>query len=216
MLGKLAELERKLRELSHDQTAIQIIQSFAIDLGNTKQRQIIFGSDGALLRDPIFYQDALEKGLLDEKEEPFNLLQGDIISTDAAYFFGERLEGMKFAIANSTCDLVPHRRQNAILFRIEAITQARYPDAKSIISQLLKFKSTQRMYLPRLNSDSEDVLANCIIFDGVVQISLDDLQMAAREASLSLIGWRIFGSLLRTIMVRAGESEVKLRTALNS
>ncbi len=107
MLGKLAELESQIRELSHDQTAIQIIQSFAIDLGNTKQRQIIFGSDGALLRDPFFYQDALEKGLLDEKEDPFNLLQGDIVSTDAAYFFGERLEGMKFAIANSTCDLVP-------------------------------------------------------------------------------------------------------------
>jgi hypothetical protein len=30
------------------------------------------------------------------------LLQGDIISTDTAYFLGERLIGMKFAIVNAT------------------------------------------------------------------------------------------------------------------
>lgn len=213
MLDELAELETQLRCLSHDQTAIELIQSFAQKLGKTKQRQIVFGSEGALLRKPILYQEVLERGLIADNEDPFFLLQGDIISTDAAYFFGERLEGMKFAIASSTCDLVPNRRENAVLFRIEPITIENYPNAKQIISELLKFQSTKRMYLPRLLDDSNNVVANFIVFDGVVQIRLDDLLMATRNASLSLVGWRIFGSLLRTIMVRAGESEVTMRTA---
>jgi hypothetical protein len=36
--------------------------------------------------------------------------------------FGERLLGMKFIIASSTCDLVENRRENAVLFRIQPIT----------------------------------------------------------------------------------------------
>ncbi len=96
----------------------------------------------------------------------------------------------------------------------EPIT-ADYPKAKELISNLLKFKSTQRMYLPPLPEDGEEVIANAVIFDGIVQIRLIDLLMATRNASLSLVGWRIFGSLVRTIMVRAGESEIKMRTNLS-
>ena len=214
MFSELAELEAQLQTLSHDQTAIDLIKKFAEKLGKTKKRQIVFGSEGALFRQPILYQEVLERGLIID-DDPFILLQGDIISTDTAYFFGERLEGMKFAIASSTCDLVPERRENEVLFRIESITKTKYSDdkLKEMLSQLLKFNSTKYMYLPPLPNDSDDVIANCIVFDGVVQIRLDDLLMATRHASLSLVGWRIFGSLLRTIMVRAGESEIKMRTA---
>lgn len=212
---KLAKLEAELRKHSHDPIAIQIIRDFAEKLGKTRERQIVFGCDGAILCSPILYQDVLDKGLIDEQEDPFNLLQGDIISTDAAYFLGDRLEGMKFAIASSTCDLIPERRKYATLLPIEPITKAKYPtNHKDIINSLLKFTSTKQMYLPRLSSDSDDILANVIVFDGIVQIHLADLQMATRHASLSLIGWRIFGSQLRTIMVRAEESEIKMRTAL--
>ncbi|MDB9315577.1 hypothetical protein PN462_20865 [Spirulina sp. CS-785/01] len=35
-----------------------------------------------------------------------------------------------------------------------------------------------------------------------------------RYASLSLVGWRIFGSLVRSILVRTGESEVTIRQAI--
>ena len=70
------------------------------------------------------------------------------------------------------------------------------------------------MYLPSLPDDPIDALANAVSFDGIVQVrlSLLLLLLATRYASLSLVGWRIFGSLIRTIMVRAGESEVKMRS----
>jgi hypothetical protein len=120
---------------------------------------------------------------------------------------------MKFIIASSTCDLVENRRENAVLFRIQPVTAA-YPNFKSVIGELLKFESTKLMYLPRLKSDKEDIIANFIVLDGVIQIRLIDLCMATRHSSLGLIGWRIFGSLLKTVMARTGESEVKMRTAI--
>jgi hypothetical protein len=70
------------------------------------------------------------------------------------------------------------------------------------------------MYLPPLPRDADNVIANAIVFDGVIQIELEKLLLANRHASLSLVGWRIFGSLVRNIMVRAGESEVAMRTSL--
>jgi hypothetical protein len=138
------------------------------------------------------------------------LLQGDIISTDSAYFLGERLTGMKFAIATSTCALVPQRREYASLLRVEPVYTDN-KDAKQVIGELLIFTSTKRMYLPRLPNDMDNVLANAVNFDGIVQVRLEDLLLATRDASLSLVGWRIFGSLIRSIMVRAGESEVLMR-----
>lgn len=65
------------------------------------------------------------------------------------------------------------------------------------------------MYLPSLPDDPIDALANAVSFDEIVQVRLEQLLLATRYASLSLVGWRIFGSLVRTIMVRTGESEVK-------
>lgn len=214
MREKLIELEEKLKHHSHDQTAIEIVQEFAKSLGKTRNKQVVFGSDGVLLREPpITYQEVIDKGLISQDEDPFSLLQGDIVSTDAAYFFGERLLGMKFIIASSTCDLVENRRENAVLFRIQSITDDD-KTAASTISELLRFKSTKLMYLPRLKSDTTDVIANLVLLDGVVQIRLDDLHLATRHASLGLTGWRIFGALLKTVMARTGESEVKMRTSI--
>jgi hypothetical protein len=59
------------------------------------------------------------------------------------------------------------------------------------------------------------VVANAILFDGLIQIKLDDLLLAHRYASLSLVGWRIFGSLIRNIIVRTSESEVRMRMSLS-
>lgn len=210
MPKELTELENQLRNLSHDSQAITIIQEFAKQLGRTRDRQNIFNKKGAIVRESIYFADVLALGLIDSGEDAFTLLQGDIISTDSAYFLRERLTGMKFAIASSTCDLVPERRKFANLLRIEPI-YASDNNAKQLISELLTFKSTKKMYLPRLPNDREQVGANAVNFDGIVQVRLEDLLLATRYASLSLVGWRIFGSLLRTIMVRAGESEVKMR-----
>lgn len=209
----LAELESQLRTLSHNDQALQIIREFAGKLKKTKDRQKIFGSEGALVRKPIEYQDVLKRGLIDDDEDPFTLLQGDIVSTNAAYFLGERITGSKFAIASSTCDIIPNRRQYAALLRLQPI-KVDHPKAKELLSEMLTFKSTKRMYLPSLPDDPHEVLGNAVVFDGIVHIQLSDLLMSTRHASLSLVGWRIFGSLIRTIVVRTGESEVKMRSNL--
>lgn len=209
----LAELEAHLSTLSHDDQALRIIQNFAQKLGKTSKRQSLFNSKGALIREPIIYQDVLNRGLINTEEDPFTLLQGDIISTDAAYFLGERIIGMKFVIATSTCDLVPGRREYAAMLRVQPI-KTDDPNAKQLLGELLKFNSTQRMYLPPLPGDSSNVIANSLVFDGIIQVRLSELLMATRYASLSLVGWRIFGSLVRSIMVRAGASEVRMRSSI--
>lgn len=211
----LIELESCLQSLSHDLQPLSIIQSFARKIGKTKARQKLFNANGALVRPPIEYQALRERGLIPPEEDSFTLLQGDIISSNAAYFLGERITGTKFTIASSTCDLVPGRRQYATLLRLQPVTSDN-PHAKQLLGEMLKFTSTQRMYLPPLPGDRDTVLANAVLFDGVVQIRLEDLLMSTRHASLSLVGWRIFGSLVRTIMVRAGDSEVKMRTSLQA
>ena len=209
--ASLEELESQLKHLSHNTDSLDLLQSFAQKLGKTKVRQRIFNAEGALVRNKIEYQEMLEKGIIDADEDPFMFLQGDIISSDAAYFLGERLNNTKFAIASSSCDLIPSRRQYATLLRIQPISSDN-SQAKQLLGEMLSFKSTKRMYLPPLPGDASNVLANAILFDGVVQIKLEDLLMSTRHFSLSLVGWRIFGSLVRIIMVQAGENEVKMRS----
>jgi hypothetical protein len=208
----LAALEKRLSGRSHETEALQLIQSFAQNLGKTKARQKLFNAPGTLVRHPILYQDALERQLISPDDDAFTLLQGDIVSTEAAYFLGERIVGARFAIATSTCDLIPHRREYAALFRLQPLRHDA-PNISSLLGELLRFASTRRMYLPPLPDDPQEVIANVILFDGIAQIRLNDLLLAHRQASLSLVGWRIFGSLVRTMMVRAGKSEVEMRTS---
>ncbi len=209
----LKSLEEALRDLSHDDSAVRLVRNFASQLGKTKQRQQTFNAPGAIVREPLHYDEALANGSIEPTEDRFSLLQGDIISSDAAYLLGERLTGMNFVIASSTCDLVTGRRDYAALLRIQPIT-VNTPNAADAIGQLLKFQSTQRLYLPPLPSDPAHTLANALLFDGIIQIELSELLLATRKASLSLVGWRIFGSLLRSMLVRTGEGEVRLRMNL--
>lgn len=211
----LASLEAKLQSLSHDAQALHLIQSFAQGLGKTKARQKVFNAAGALLRLPILYQEVVQRQLISSDEDAFTLLQGDIVRTDAAYFLGERITGARFSVATSTCDLVPNRREYAALFRLQPLHYD-MPNIQSLLGELLKFASTRRMYLPPLPDDPQEVIANVVLFDGIVQIQLNDLLLATRQASLSLVGWRIFGSLVRTMMVRTGDSEVLMRTSYES
>jgi hypothetical protein len=207
----LAALEVALRYLSHDERAVQLVRSFADQLGKTKQRQQIFNAPGALVRTPIEYDAAVASGVINATEDRFGLLQGDIVSTDAGYMLGERLAGVKFVIASATCDLVTGRREYAALLRIQPIT-VDTPQAANLLGQLLKFQSTQRLYLPPLPQDAPDTLANAALFDGIVQIKLERLLLATRLASLSLVGWRIFGSMIRSLLARTGDGEIRLRS----
>ena len=215
-MPSLSDLEMRLRGLSHNSDALQIIQEFAAAFKKTKQRQEVFNTSGALVRLPISYSESLERGLV-AAEDAFALLQGDIVSTEAAYFMGERLVERRFLVANSTCDLVPSRRSYAVLLPLQRITPgetaAEQEVVKQLLAELLLFKTTRRMYLPPLPHDPKDVLANAVEFDGFAQIRLDDLLLAERIASLSLTGWRLFASHLRGILTRTSESEVQLRTS---
>jgi hypothetical protein len=49
----LAALEVALRDLSHDEGAVQLVRSFVQGLGKIKQRQQIFNAPSALLRSPL-------------------------------------------------------------------------------------------------------------------------------------------------------------------
>ena len=209
----LMSLEAALRDLSHDDSAVRLVRDFASQLGKTKQRQLTFNAPGAIVREPLDYDLAVATGAITPTEDRFSFLQGDIISSDTAYLLGERLTGMNFVIASSTCDLIPARREYAALLRIQPIA-ANTLNAADTIGQLLKFQSTQRLYLPPLPSDPPDTLANALLFDGIIQIELTQLLLATRKASLSLVGWRIFGSLLRSMLVRTGDGEVSLRQNL--
>lgn len=211
--NNLEDLQEHLQDLSHDELALNIIQKFAKNLGKTSNRQRVFNTQGAIIRKPITYQDVLDLKLITPDEDSFILLQGDVVSTNTAYFLGERITNMNFVVASSTCDLIPERRKYATLLRIQPI-RTNDPDVRQILGELLAFKSTQRMYLPPLPNDLPDVIANALLFDGIVQVRLDDLLVATRLASLSLVGWRIFGSLIRTIMARAGSSEAKIRSSI--
>lgn len=209
-LPNLAALELALRDLSHDERAVELVRQFAAGLGKTKQRQQVFNAPGALVRTPLDYDEAIASGTISPTEDRFSLLQGDIIGTDAAYLLGNRLTGMKFIVASATCDLVPERREYAALLRIQPIA-VDTPQAANLLGQLLKFQSTQRLYLPPLPQDPPDTLANAVLFDGIVQIELAKLLLATRIGSLSLVGWRIFGSMIRSLLARTGDGEVQLR-----
>ena len=126
-------------------------------------------------------------------------------------------------VASATCDLVPGWREYAALLRIQPLT-VDTPQVKDLLGQLLKFQSTQRRYLPPSPQDPSDTLANTVLFDatiqieldrllfdGTIQIELDRLLLATRIGSLSLVGWRIFGSMIRSLLARTGDGEVRLR-----
>ena len=203
----LSELERSLAGLSHGDEALQLVKNFA--------QQLPRGSRAEAFKDlampPIEYAEALARGVIPVGEDPFVLLQGDIVRTDAAYHQGERQVGQLHLVANATCDLVPGRREFATLLPILPVRRDQ-PKVKEILGELLSFRSNRRMYLPPL-SENLDILGNAIELDRLASIRLEALLLAERVASLSLIGWRVLGSHLRAFFTRAGGSEVEMRAA---
>jgi hypothetical protein len=81
----LAELERKLRSLSHSEEAIQEVQRFSSALDGTKERMAVWNASKAILRNPIESADAAALGF-DTADDAFTLLQGDVIRSESAYF----------------------------------------------------------------------------------------------------------------------------------
>jgi hypothetical protein len=122
---------------------------------------------------------------------------------------GTRITGRaKYAVLNSSCDLISGRRLYSILLRILEIND------KQKMGELLKFRRRDCMYMPRLPDDPSNLLGNAINFDGISQIETSHLLLANRVASLSLVGWRIFASFSRVVIARANLREVEMRTAI--
>jgi hypothetical protein len=161
----LEDLERKLSTLSHSDDAIAVIRTFCVGLKGTAERLAVLNATNAILRRPIEHEDVRATGF-DDSHDRFVLLQGDVIRTDAAYLYGERIGGHpKYAVLNSSCDLMPNRSPSAML---------------------------------------------------LCQIRLPELLLAVRVASLSLVGWRIFGSFTRMVFARANPNEVCFRSAIET
>ncbi len=66
--------------------------------------------------------------------------------------------------------------------------------------------------LPPLEDDDDDVLFNVVHLDEQAQCANRDLLTVERRASMTLIGWRVYGALLRTLQVRETAEEIAFRT----
>jgi hypothetical protein len=209
----LGELEKSLSSLSHNDSAISVIRQFAAEMKDSRERLDVFNASGALVRSPILSEETTALGFT-EPSDDFTFLQGDVISTESAYFLGERvINSPKYVVLSSSCDLVPDRRQYAALLRIKEIREEE-PESRTKLSYLLKFIGTESIYLPALPSDGPDVLCNAIKFDGICQIRNADMALSNRIASLSPVGWRIFASFSRMVIARATPREPQMRSAL--
>jgi hypothetical protein len=164
-----------------------------------------------MLRPPVYYEDVRSR----VDVERFYALQGDVIRTDAAYILGDRQVGNpSYVVATSTCDLVPDRRQTALLLPIESRRPSDYETQQKLesdLSTLIVFRSTRYFYLPRLSDDEPDVLFNLIRVDPFAQCANEALALAERRASMTVTGWRVFGAVLRSIQVREAEGEAEIR-----
>jgi hypothetical protein len=215
MASSLVELEQQLHSMSHSEEAIQAVQAFSNGLSGTKTRLDVWNAVNAIVRKPIEYKETSALGF-DTADDQFSVLQGDIAQTEAAYFYGERIAGMaKFAVLNSSCDLVPGRTAHASLLRILLIRKDE-DRAKEKLGTLLKFTRRDSMYLPAMAEDTDDVLGNAISYEEIYQIRSSDLFLGNRVASLSVVGWRIFASFTRSVMARANPREVELRIAVEN
>ncbi len=199
--------------MSHGNAAIEAIETFSAGLQNTARRIEVFNAEGALLRRPIRPEEAMALGFT-QPQDNFALLQGDVVSTEAAFYLGVRVTGSpKYAVLSSSCDIVPGRRECAALLRVTEIRKSE-PNVGAMLNLLLKFKRRDSMYLPPLSQDGSDVVCNVVQFDGICQIRSGDLLLAKRIASLSLVGWHIFSSFAQTVIGRANPRESEMRSAI--
>jgi hypothetical protein len=207
---KVTRLEQELAPLSHGTEALQLLRNFLKGLGKVSARQHFLADH--MLRSPIRSQDV--RGRMDVEE--FHLLQGDIVRSDAAYTLGDRQIGNpSYIVATSTCDLVPGRRESALLLPVEPRGLDDYQSQQKLesdLGNLVTFRSTRYIYLPALPDDKPDVLFNVAHLDPLAQCANDALALAERRASMTLIGWRVFGGVLRSIQVREAEGEAEIRT----
>jgi hypothetical protein len=204
------QLEQRLAPLSHGDDALVVLQEFLKRLGSWRERQKFLNTH--LVCAPIHYEAV--KSRLPIDPGPFFVLQGDIIRTHAAFSLGEHPPGASYAIATSTCDLMPsYGRETILLLPVVPVSQGSESEEKlrRELGNLVSFRPKRYFYLPPLPDDAPDVLFNVVQLDPFAQARKEDIIVAERRASMTLIGWRVFGALLRSLEVREGAEEVDVR-----
>ena len=208
----LRELEPILAPLTHGRQALAHIQAALAPL-SVEER--VGELARTLLTEPLTHADAQARVGGDIEE--FRVLQGDVIRTESAYSLGVRVvDWNSYMVATSTCDLISGRRTTALLMPVAPKRRSDYKgNARQLWGELDKltlYQPTRYFYLPRLPDDDDDVLFNVVKVDPLAMCSNDDVNVAERRASLSLVGWRLFGACVREIMIREADQEAKMRT----
>jgi hypothetical protein len=212
----IAALTNQLQELPHDTTAARILADYLKnEFPNTVSRRDFLTTLNVLVRPKVTQDEALEHGFLQADEPGEFIIQGDIITTDSAYTLGVRREGgVKYAIANSSCDLSGDAgrvdKGSGVLFAVQPVFSIN-PAAVSIIGQLVGMKNNSRMFLPAFQDDDPNVSCNYIDFAAPATASFQNILNATRHASLTALGWQIFASLHRRWFTREPEFERKMR-----
>lgn len=218
-------LERTLAPLAHGEEARKVLQDALEPLRPKSQRQEFLNRH--MLRPVIRYEDVRER--FEPPLEPFFALQGDVVQTENAYILGQRRTAHDvygsplYVVATSTCDLVsrdrhpttlPHEEPTFMLLQVlprrpsDPTIDER--DLKQELSELTVFRRSRSFYLPPLH-DQEGVLYNVVLLEAHALASLKDLPLMQRRASMSVLGWRVFGALFRTLQIREADGEVNLR-----
>lgn len=161
-------LARRLAPLSHGTEALGIIRDA---LGQVEKRQRQAFLNDHMLCASITYDTVSAR--MSTPPEPFPVLQGDVIRTDAAYILGSRqIGGPSYVVATSTCDVVAGRRETALLLRVEPrhVTTVVSRDLlRNDLSNLIAFKTSRYFSLPPLPDDDDDVLFNVVLADPFAQ-----------------------------------------------
>lgn len=209
-----AILCEKLKDHSHPTRGIEILKDFAEEQVTSKNISAVIGVFENIFSYPIEFQQALARGIVTDKDD-FKFLQGDIISSNAAYYLGFRVDNSPlFAVATSTCDLSEGRRDCILLYPIKEIRAPFSPEDKQLVNNGIKFKSTQYIIIPKLPHQNEAVKYNLIDISKPHTIASNDLFNSHRMYSMTLLGWRLFGSVISFITNRAANGESALRTQM--
>lgn len=78
----------------------------------------------------------------------------------------------------------------------------------------MTFRGTKALYLTRLPDDPPEVVFNTISFQHFAVLESTLVPTVRRVASMSLVGWRAFNVLLRTVIARTGDEEAGFRLAV--
>jgi hypothetical protein len=182
--------------------------------------------DGVWLQAPVEHAEA--KAAFPSLVDQFDILQGDVIRTDAAYLLGERRSQHAYVVGSATCDSVvrPKPRQNTILLLpvvpivlsgFGAKTEeGRQRELDDVLDRLTRFATTRALYLPALPGDADDVVFNTISFKDLCVMEARLVPTVQRVASMSLVGWRAFNLLVRALITRTGDEEVGFRLAVHA